>query len=288
MTVQTETTARATLDPLAPLNHHQPLEIAEDTWLIRQLQGEGTAPVAVYINSLVILGKEPILVDTGTPANRRRWIEDVRSLVDPTDVRWIFISHDDIDHTGNLRETLELCPNATLVSSWFQLERLTPALNLPLHRMRWVNDGEAFEAGDRRLVAIRPPIYDSPTTRGLYDAKSGVYWGSDCFATPVLRPVENAGDLHPTFWRQGFLQFQSLLSPWHTLVDPDKFCREVDRLQQLDLRVVVGAHGPAVTGRQIDTALSMLRELPAAEPAPVPGQAELEAMLAAITAAHAA
>jgi hypothetical protein len=34
--------------PLAPFRHHEPLRIAEDTYLIRQLMGEGTpAPFSV-------------------------------------------------------------------------------------------------------------------------------------------------------------------------------------------------------------------------------------------------
>jgi flavorubredoxin len=28
----------------------------------------------------------------------------VFSLVDPKDVQWIFLSHDDVDHSGNLDE----------------------------------------------------------------------------------------------------------------------------------------------------------------------------------------
>lgn len=266
--------------PLAPTIHHEPLRLADDTWLIRQLQGEGVAPVAVYINSMVILGSEPIVVDTGTRANRNQWLEDVKQLVDPEDVRWIYISHDDPDHTGNLEEMLDLCPNATLVSNWFQLERMTCDINLPVHRMRWVNDGESFSAGNRDLVALRPPIYDSPTTRGLYDPKTGVYWASDCFATPVLQAVDNVGELDGEFWQQGFAKFQSLLAPWHNLLDDAKFQREVDRLDQLELNVVVGAHGPAATGKRVADAMTMMRGMPTAEPAAMPGQAELEAMLA--------
>ena len=41
----------------------------------------------VYINSLVITGREPIIVDTGTSLNRDRWLEQVWSVVDPKDVR---------------------------------------------------------------------------------------------------------------------------------------------------------------------------------------------------------
>ncbi|HWC29464.1 MAG TPA: MBL fold metallo-hydrolase, partial [Dehalococcoidia bacterium] len=172
-------------DPRPQATHHDPLKIGPDTDLIRQLSGEGQAPQAVYVNSLVVLGEQPAIIDTGMVNNREAWLNDVFSLVDPKDVRWVFISHDDHDHIGNLPQVLAMCPNATLISSWFQVERLAGDLALPLDRMRWVSDGESFDAGDRVFAAIRPPLYDSPTTRGLYDSKTGVYWASDCFATPV-------------------------------------------------------------------------------------------------------
>lgn len=278
----TAATAASPFTPHRPFRHHEPIRVADDTYLIQHLTGEGMAPINVYVNSMVILGKEPILVDTGGFSNREQWVADVKSLVDPEDVRWIFISHDDIDHTGNLEAALEMCPNATLVSNWFQLERMSTDIALPLNRMRWINDGETFEAGGRTLAAIRPPVYDSPTTRGLYDPKTGVYWGSDCFASPVEKAAENAGDLDPGFWRQGLWQFHSLLAPWHRMLDNAKFQREVDRIQKLDIRVAVGGHGPMVTGKDIDTAFEVLRSLPTAEAAVPPGQADLDAMIQAI------
>jgi flavorubredoxin len=232
---------------------------------------------------MVILGREPVIVDTGTAANRRQWFQDVFSLVDPEDVRWIFISHDDPDHTGNLKETLAECPNATLVSSWFQVERLTCDIDFPLRRMRWVNDGETFDAGDRVLAAVRPPVYDSPTTRGLYDAKTRVYWASDAFATPVLKPVDDAAEIDADFWRQGFEMGHMLMSPWLSLADQAKFNRTVDRIAALDIDIAAGAHTPAVSGGGVAQALAMMRQLPSADPAPLPGQADLEAIIAGMS-----
>ena len=96
--------------PLAPTMAVPPTKIAEDTWVIHQVQPAFGEPLFVYINSMVILGSEPVIVDTGTPANRKQWLEDVFSLVEPEDVRWIFLSHDDVDHTGNLDEALDGVP----------------------------------------------------------------------------------------------------------------------------------------------------------------------------------
>ena len=100
-----------------------PYEIAADTWVVPELFPAGP-DAFVPINSMVIAGAEPVIVDTGTKLNEQRWLDAVGSIVDFDDVRWIFVSHDDHDHTGNLERVLELAPEATLVSTWFQLERL--------------------------------------------------------------------------------------------------------------------------------------------------------------------
>ena len=162
-----------------------PEQIATDTWVIHQAQEALGQPLYVYLNSMVIKGAEPVILDTGTIVNRTQWLDDVFGLVDPADVQWVFISHDDIDHTGNLDEVMTVCPNATLVCSWAILERHSNAFNFPLERCRWINDGESFDVGDRELLAVRPPLWDSPTTRGLFDRSTGVYWGVDSFACPM-------------------------------------------------------------------------------------------------------
>lgn len=46
------------------------------------------------------------------------------SIVDPLDVRWVFLSHDDRDHSGNLLAILATCPNATLLTTWFSIGRM--------------------------------------------------------------------------------------------------------------------------------------------------------------------
>ena len=88
---------------------------------------DATGPLTVSINSMVIRGAEPLVLDTGTLANRAAWLADLTSLLDPAEVRWVFLSHDDDDHTGNLAQVLELCPAATLVTSWAAAERMASA-----------------------------------------------------------------------------------------------------------------------------------------------------------------
>ena len=55
-----------TFAPVAPEVHFGPREIAADTWLIQSVQPALGEPLFVYLNSLVILAEEPVIVDTGT------------------------------------------------------------------------------------------------------------------------------------------------------------------------------------------------------------------------------
>lgn len=268
--------------PIRPKISVPPTKIAADTYVIHSVQEALGQPLFIYLNSMVILGKQPMIVDTGTIANREQWLEDVFSLVEPRDVRWIFISHDDVDHTGNLEQTLEACPNARLVCNWAMVERHTNCMHFPLERCQWVMDGESLDIGDRTVLALRPPVYDSPTTRGLFDPTTGVYWSVDTFATPLLDPAMGVGDLETEFWEFGMALFAlGAVSPWLSLVDPKKFSDYVDRVQSLDITTIAGCHTPVIEGSLIDKAFARVRELPVIDPPPMPNHSVLEEIIAA-------
>ena len=267
-----------------PIRFLENQRVAPDTYVIRQLAGEGAQPALLFVNSMVITGAEPVIVDTGPALTRDGWLEKAFEVVDPADVRWIYLSHDDVDHTGNLQEVIERCPQADIVTTWFMVERMMGSVEIPMDRMRWINDGESFHAGDRELLAVTPPTFDSPTTRGLFDTKSGVYWAADSFATLVTHEVETFGELDADFVREAFLAVNAMVSPWHQWLDVAKYRAHLDRVHALDPKVVTGGHGPAVVGGQINAAFELLAQLPSAPAAPLPGQPDLDAMIAALAA----
>ena len=260
----------------------EPTEIAPETFLVHDHQGEGTDPVSVALNTMVIRGAEPVVVDTGMMENRAQYLADVFSLVEPEDIRWVFISHDDVDHTGNVNALMELAPNATLVIDWFMQERMGASLEVPASRWRWVQDGDAIDVGDRTLQVVRPPVFDSGTTRGLFDPSTGVYWGSDAFASPMLTPVRNAADIDLGFWLEGIHTFARYISPWLSLVDEAKFQRTVDRIEALQPKVLAGCHSPAVDGSRVAEAIAATRTAPWATVPPQPDQSVLDAIHAAL------
>lgn len=117
----------------------------------------------VYINSMVIFGRELVIVDIGTLVNRKQWLEDVFSLVELEDVRWVFFSHDDVDYIGNFDEVMTVCFNAQLVCNWAMVERYTNCFYFFLDRICWVMHDEKFSIGDCTLHVVRLLVYDSLT-----------------------------------------------------------------------------------------------------------------------------
>lgn len=259
------------MDELLP-TRQRPQRIAPDTWLVRQTLAEG--PVALPLNSLVVLGAEPVLVDTGARSGRRAWLDDIWTILDPADIRWIFLTHADPDHSGNLGAALAGSPNATVVTNRRLVSRLAALKAVAPERLRTVRDGEALTLGDRVFVVVRPPVHDALETCGLFDTSTGVYWGADCFATPVpaSRQVDDVAELDPRDWQEGSSVLQSLLAPWTRSVDPGAWSRCVTRVERLDPDAVVGAHGPPVRGPHLADAFGVLRELPGA-PAPITADA---------------
>ncbi|HZN73601.1 MAG TPA: MBL fold metallo-hydrolase [Micromonosporaceae bacterium] len=256
----------------------EPYRIADRTHVIPL-----TLPIPsrglLYLNPLVILGREPVIVDTGPAMLRQEYLDAVFSVVEPEDVRWIFLSHDDRDHAGNVMLLLDLCRNARLVTNFQGATRLNKEYELPMERIIFVDNGEAFDAGDRRLVSLRPPLFDNPSTRGLLDVKTHLYYSVDAFAAVVPTYVQDLTDVPPDVYEDGFNWLNRANAPWYALTDPDRLQVEIDHIRRLEPAVIVSYHGPVAYNRS-EELCKMLAAMPRADPIQFPSYEELAKLLA--------
>ncbi len=260
--------------------------VAKDTFLVPTMVAMPEGVVA--LNTMVIRGAEPVIVDTSCSLVRDHWLSTVFSVVEPEDVRWIFISHDDHDHIGNLEAVLELCPQATLVGNWSMTARLGGDLPLPLERMRWVDQGQSFDAGDRALHLVRPPLFDSPATRGLFDPTTGVLWAVDTFGALVQGPVLEAEDADVELYTSSFDSMNTWNTPWLEWVDEARFEAHVQTTASLPIEAAASSHGPILRGDRIAGAFARTTALAAQPHLPTPGQSMLDELLATFDPAEAA
>src|SRR5207302_6790219 len=111
--------------------------------------------------------------------------------------------------------------------------------------------GDSFVAGDRTLVTAVPPMFDSPTTKGLYDSRTGVYWAVDSFAFPVFEEMEDVSDVDLDQWRGMMTVMNRSATPWLEFVDPAKYAEHVAKSERLQPKVIASAHSPAISGERV-------------------------------------
>jgi glyoxylase-like metal-dependent hydrolase (beta-lactamase superfamily II) len=258
---------------------HRP--VPDVTVLTDQLAIPGIGHLPV--NAFVLHAAEPVVVDTGLALPDRAFLEDLGSVLDPADVRWIWLTHPDRDHTGGLVDLLAAAPHARVITPFLGVGILSTECPLPMDRVFLLNPGQEISVGDRRLRAFRPPLFDSPATTAFQDLSTGVVFSSDCFGaalpTADLADADDVRDVPASDLQAGQLLWATVDSPWVHVVDPVRYRATIDPLRRMAAPAVLSSHLPpalACTDRLLDTLLLA----PQADPFVGPDQRALEEMLA--------
>jgi flavorubredoxin len=238
------------------------------------IPGAGFLPV----NAFVIKLKEPVLVDTGMGIDSDEFINALRSVIDPRDLRWIWLTHDDADHTGSIQKLLELAPKAKLVANSLAVLRMSTIWSVPMNRVYWLNPGESINVGDRTLTAIRPPLFDNPTTIALFDSKTATFFSADCFGAIIPSPVQNIDEVEEGDLEQGMISWASADSPWLHMVAPKVFNGTLEKIRELAPKRILSAHMLPAQGKT-ELFLKWLARVPTSKPFVTPDQVALEQIL---------
>jgi flavorubredoxin len=245
------------------------------------IPGYGVVP----INAFVIKGSEPVLVDTGAVVHGEDFMSALRSVIDPADLKWIWLTHTDFDHIGSLHQLLAENPKLRVITTFLGVGIMGLSAPLPLDRVYLVNPGEKITVGNHTLTAVKPPAFDNPSTTGFYDDKSGVLFSSDCFGALLSAVPQNAAELSDTDLRDGQVFWATVDSPWLQKVDRGAFAKELDGIRKMAPKMVLSSHLPPAPAHMTERLLASLAAAPSAQPFVGPNQAALEQMLKAMTEA---
>lgn len=243
------------------------------------IPGFGQVPV----NAFVLNGPEPILVDTGTVVEARDFMAVLRSVIDPADLKWVWLTHTDFDHIGSLSPLLAANPDLKVVTTFLAVGIMTLFDPLPMNRVHLLNPGQTLTAGDRTLTAIKPPAFDNPVTTGFYDDKSRALFSSDCFGAMLQDVPQSAADLSDQELRSAQVFWATVDSPWLHNVECDVLERKLDEIRRMEPAMILSSHLPAAPGAITERLLATLASVPTAPPFVGPDQAALEHMLAQMT-----
>lgn len=236
--------------------------------------GMGVLPA----HSFVIHAAQPVLIDTGPGGAGPAYHEALRQVIDPEDLRWLWLTHADPDHVGALGWVLDAAPELRVITTFLATGKLGMHLPVPLDRCWFANPGDTVDVGDRQLLAVTPPTFDAPETTSVFDGRTGTLFSADAFGALASAPAAHASDIDPAELADGLVLWSTVDSPWVGAVDRGAFETALDGIDRLSPDLVLSSHLPPAAG-MLDELLRILARVPDADPWVGPDQAALEAIL---------
>ncbi|MEM7648616.1 MAG: diflavin flavoprotein [Cyanobacteria bacterium P01_A01_bin.70] len=163
-------------------------DIAADTTVMRSLDWDrdrfdiefGLQNGTTY-NSFLIRGDKIALVDTSHAKFRELYLDILKGQIDPTTIDYLVISHTEPDHSGLVRDVLELAPQMTVVGAKVALAFLDDLVHQPFERLQ-VKNGDQLDLGNGHVLEfVNAPNLHWPDTIFTYDHKSQVLFTCDAF-----------------------------------------------------------------------------------------------------------
>jgi flavorubredoxin/flavin reductase (DIM6/NTAB) family NADH-FMN oxidoreductase RutF len=224
----------------------QTAQIAPDTTTIRSLDWDrdrfdiefGLQNGTTY-NSYIIRGEKTALVDTSHEKFRELYLNTLTDLIDPQEIDYIIISHTEPDHSGLVKDVLQLAPQAVVVGAKVAINFLEDLVHQPFER-QLVKNGDTLDLGNGHLIEfVNAPNLHWPDTIFSYDRGTEVLFTCDAFGMHYCSDLTFDEDLGAIEHDYRFY-YECLMAP-----NARSVLSAMKRMDQLGaINTVANGHGP--------------------------------------------
>jgi flavorubredoxin/flavin reductase (DIM6/NTAB) family NADH-FMN oxidoreductase RutF len=225
----------------------QTAEIAADTTAIRSLDWDrdrfdiefGLQNGTTY-NSYLIRGEKIALVDTSHEKFRQLYLDTLTRLIDPKTIDYLVISHTEPDHSGLVKDILQLAPQVTVVGAKVAIQFLEDFVHQPFER-QLVKSGDTLDLGNGHILEfVSAPNLHWPDTILTYDRATQILFTCDVFGMHYCSDSlfdEDLGAIEPDYR----FYYECLMAP-----NARSVLAALKRMESLPAAVtmVANGHGP--------------------------------------------
>ncbi len=223
----------------------QTVEIGADTTTIRCLDWDrdrfdiefGLQNGTTY-NSFLIQGEKTALIDTSHRKFQDLYLDAVQGLIDLSTLDYLIISHTEPDHSGLVKDVLQLAPHVTVVGAKVAIQFLENMVHQPFPS-RIVKSGERLDLGNgHELEFVSAPNLHWPDTIFTYDAKTRILFTCDAFGMHYCD--DYTFDEDPEILKADFkYYYDCLMAP-----NARSVLSAIKRMGKLDTGMIATGHGP--------------------------------------------
>jgi flavorubredoxin len=155
-------------------------------WTLRDFHGYLTQRGSTY-NAYLIVDEKIVLVDTVKHYLCDEMLDRISSVTDPSKIDYIVSNHVEMDHSGSLPRLMEICRNATVITS------PNGEIGLKKHftanwNFKVVKTGDSISIGKRNLNFVLTQMVHWPDSMVTYIPEDKLLLSNDAFGQHIASP----------------------------------------------------------------------------------------------------
>jgi NADH oxidase (H2O-forming) len=188
-------------------------------------------------NSYFINAKKKTVIELAKEKFSSVYLEKLRSVVDLKELDYIIMDHTEPDHSGCMRQLVDLAPQAVVVGSGNAIRYLTDIVNKPFKSLI-VKDGDTLDLGDKTLKFIAAPNLHWPDSIFTYLVEDKILFTCDSFGAHYCTD-EMFDDLAGDYLESFKYYFDVILKPYSRFM-----LKAIEKIRPLEISMIAPGHGP--------------------------------------------
>jgi len=209
-------------------------------WAVRDFHGYFTGRGSTY-NAYLVVGEDPILIDTVKAPFKDEMLARVGSVLDPSQIRYIVSNHAEADHSGCLPQVIKTVKPDKVFASEMGVKALADHYHMDRDIVP-VKDGENVSLGNVPFTFIETRMLHWPDSMFSYRPDVGVLFSQDAFGMHLASSERFADEIDPSVIEyEAATYYANILLPFSSFVS-----RLIDKVRSLGLKfkMILPDHGP--------------------------------------------
>lgn len=188
-------------------------------------------------NSYFINAEKKAIVETSKEKFWDTYLAKIKQVTDPSEIEYIILDHTEPDHSGNVRNLLNLAPNATVVGSGNAIRYMKDLMENGFKSLV-VKNGDELDLGNKTLKFIGAPNLHWPDSIYTYLKEDKLLFSCDSFGCHFCdermydSQVDNFDDAFKYY-------FDVILKPFSKFM-----LKAIEKIKPLEIKAILPGHGP--------------------------------------------
>lgn len=188
-------------------------------------------------NSYFIDADKKTIVETSKEKYWDTYERKIRAVVNPEEIEYIVLNHTEPDHSGNVRNLLNIAPKAKVVGSSNAIRYLKDMIGPEFPHMI-IKHGQTLDLGNKTLQFIGAPNLHWPDSMFTYLKEENILFTCDAFGSHFCHE-EMFDDKVGSFDEAFKYYFDVILKPFSKFM-----LKAIEKIKDLEIGIICPGHGP--------------------------------------------